>query len=76
MRRVVETQGMVVPHDVAEEGIAGLLWGGEHLGTQQRSGWERGTLPGLWTALGSSPAPLGAEILGATTVLNPVLGEP
>lgn len=71
-----ETQGTVVPCDVVEEGIAGLPRGWEHLGTQQRSGWERGTLPGLWTALGSSPAPLGAEVLGATTMLSPVLGEP
>lgn len=35
MRGVVqpETQGMVVPRDVAEEGTARLPWGWEHLGT-------------------------------------------
>lgn len=71
-----ETQGVVVPHDVAEEGIAGQPRGWEHLGTQHRNEWERGTLPGLWTARGSSAAPLRAEVLGATTMLSPVLGEP
>lgn len=33
-------------------------------------------MPGLWTSLGSLPAPLGAEVPGATTMLSPVLGEP